>query len=532
MTHSQPHAGEPGRVPSPTFFDPSFERLPAPVAGETAAPGPVLLLFDRAADRDWAADAAVSLATGWHAAGRRTVLADLCLEDPFLNDRIGMPNQDGVVDIFLYGASLARSARAVPGRGFYLISSGTYTPDPGAVLRNPRWDKIVAGFRDNNAALLLFVPSDAPEMGTLRRFVSEVVLLGGSEGQNPMPAELGDQFAVRAWLTPPRRDGIAAAPAARPASPADRFPEPEPVAPWNAPPGTRAELAGVTDATIPAATAGAAAAAGAAVGAATPPISPHSIPVPDPEWTDAEEPKKRKVSVSPLLLLLLLVALLAALVFLGPRYIPGFPDLIGATPQSGAPAPQKAPPAAPAAPRAAAPVTAAGAVLPYSVQVRNFQSWDDAAKFSGDVARRFSEAQFFIVPEANQGITYWKVMAGMAGDTAAVTALRERLLAEDVIDEEAAGGRYALIDHRPLAYELGEYPTAAQARARADSLTGRAIPAYVAAVPYTDGSERWKVYGGAYRDSASAAPMQKILAGASIQPRLVERSGRPPASPK
>mgnify|MGYP006140390659 FL=1 len=54
----------------------------------------------------------------------------------------------------------------------------------------------------------------------------------------------------------------------------------------------------------------------------------------------------------------------------------------------------------------------------------------------------------------------------------------------------------------------------------------------MAAVPYTDGTERWKVYGGAYRDSASAAPMQKILTGASIQPRLVERSGRPPASPK
>ena len=270
-----------------------------------------------------------------------------------------------------------------------------------------------------------------------------------------------------------------------------------------------------------------------AVGAATPPISPQAIPVPDPEWTDAEEPKKRRRAVSPLLLLLLLlVALLAALVFLGPQYIPGFPDLIGATTRSDEPAPQKVPPAATAAPKAAVPVTAAGAVLPYSVQVRNFQSWDDAAKFSGDVARRFSEAQFFIVPEANQGITYWKVMAGMAGDTAAVTALRERLLAEDVIDEEAAGGRYALIDHRPLAYELGEYPTAAQARARADSLTGRAIPAYVAAVPYTDGTERWKVYGGAYRDSASAAPMQKILTGASIQPRLVERSGRPPASPK
>lgn len=530
MTHSQPHAGEPGRVPSPTFFDPSFERLPAPVAGETAAPGPVLLLFDRAADRDWAADAAVSLATGWHAAGRRTVLADLCLEDPFLNDRIGMPNQDGVVDIFLYGASLARSARAVPGRGFHLISSGTYTPDPGAVLRNPRWDKIVAGFRDNNAALLLFVPSDAPELATLRRFVSEVVLLGGADGSSPLPPELAGQFSVRAWLTPPRRDG-AAAPAARPASPADRFPEPEPVAPWNAPPGTRAELAGVTDATIPAATAGAAAAAGAGVGAATPPVSPQAIPVPDPEWTDAEEPKKRKRAVSPLLLLLLLVAILAALVFLGPQYIPGFPDLIGSTTRTAEPEPQKAPAAA--APKAAAvPVTAAGQTLPYSVHVAGFQSWEDASEFAATTSRRFREAQFIIAPELRQGITYWMVLAGMAGDTTDVLSLRDRLVAEGIADAESVGGSQDLIQNRPLTFEVAEYRDAAQARARADSLTGRAIPAYVAPVPYTDGSERWKVYAGAYRDSASAAPMQKILTGASIQPRLVERSGRPPASPK
>ena len=509
MTQSQPHAGEPGRVPAPTFFDPSFERLPAPVAGETAGAGPVLLLFDRAADRDWAADAAVTLATGWHAAGRRTVLADLCLEDPFLNERIGMPNQEGVVDIFLYGASLARSARAVPGRGFYLISSGTYTPDPGAVLRNPRWDKIVAGFRDNNAALLLFAPSDAPELPSLRRFVREAVLLGGADGASPLPREMADDVAVRAWLMPPRRDGVpAAAPAPRPAAPAERFPEPEPVPAWKQPAGAAAAAAEAREAAEPAAA--------------------REIPVPEPGWTEPEEPKRRR-RVLPLLLLLLLVAILAALVLLGPQYVPGFPDLLGST--TGAAEPPAGNAAAAArAPRG--PVQAEGAALPYSVQVRNFQSWDDASAFAAGASRRFSEAQFFIVPEAVQGITYWKVMAGMAGDTTAVLALRDRLVAEDVADEEAAGGRYALIDHRPLAYDLGEYPTAAQARARADSLTRRAIPAYVAPVPYSDGTERWKVYGGAYRDSAGAAAMERLLTGASIPPRLVERSGRPPASPK
>lgn len=515
MTDSHAHGAPADAPPSPTFFDPSFERLPAPVSGETAAPGPVLLVFDRGADRNWAADAAVALATGWHAAGRRTVLADLCLDDPFLNERIGMPNQEGVVDIFVYGASLARSARAVPGRGFYLISAGTYTPEPGAVLRHPRWDKIVGGFRDNQAALLLFVPSDAPELPSLRKWVGDAILLGGGDGAGPLGAASG--FHVRAWLAPPRRDGAAAPvpPQPRPASPADRFPEPEPVAPWNAPPGTRAEL----ESPPPPPAEGA-------------PAPPSAIPVPEADWAREDEPpKKKQRAVSPLLLLLLLVALLAALVILGPRYIPGFPDLLASSSApSGEAATEKAP--APVRPVPAGPVTAAGSSLPYSVQVRNYQTSEDAFAFLQEVSPRFREAQFFIVPEQTQGVLYWKVMAGMAGDTTAVIALRERLIAEDVIDEEGAGGRYALIQPRPLAFEVAEYRDAGQARARVDSLAGRAIPAYAAPVPYSDGTERWKVYAGAYQDTASSAPLRELLNGASIQPKLVERTGRPPASPK
>jgi hypothetical protein len=514
MTHTQPNADPHDAVPSPTFFDPSFERLPAPVGGDTAAPGPVLLVFDRTADRDWAADAAVALATGWHAAGRRTVLADLCLEDPFLNERIGMPNQEGVVDIFLYGASLARSARAVPGRGFYLISAGTYTPEPGAVLAHPRWDKIVGGFRDNQAALLLFVPSDAPELPALKRWVDEAILLGGGDGAGPLPAS--SEFSVRAWLAPPRRDGAGQAAAGRPASPAERFPEPEPVSPWNAPPGTRAEL----NAAPPHAEA-----------AAAVPVS--EIPVPEADWEREAAPVKTKRAVSPLLLVLLLVALVAALLFLGPQYIPGFPNLLASFGSTTAPEPAPVARAAPrAAPVAAGPVAAAGTALPYSVHVAGFTEWNDASAFAANVAGRFDEAQFFVVPELRQGITYWMVMAGMADDTSAVRELRDQLVKADVADEESVGGRYDLIQHRPLAFEVGEFPTPAQARARADSLNARAIPAYAAPVPYSDGSERWKVYAGAYRDTASSAPMRSLLQGASIEPKLVRRTGRPPAAPK
>ncbi|HEU4883872.1 MAG TPA: SPOR domain-containing protein, partial [Longimicrobium sp.] len=211
-------------------------------------------------------------------------------------------------------------------------------------------------------------------------------------------------------------------------------------------------------------------------------------------------------------------------------YIPGFPNLIGAPTRAAEPAPQKAPAAA--APTAAVPVTVAGAALPWSVNVANYDAAQPAFDHVRKLTSRFQPARFFIVPEPTQGVLYWKVMGGMADDSTALAPLRDQLIAAGELDEEAIGGRSSIFQPRPLAYELGEFRTEAEAVARADSLTGRAIPAYVAAVPYSDGTERWKVYGGAYRDSASAAPMQKILAGASIQPRLVERSGRPPASPK
>ncbi|MBV9109046.1 MAG: hypothetical protein JO306_06550, partial [Gemmatimonadetes bacterium] len=149
MTDPQTATGTSGRrLPPPTFFDPTFERLPSAAAYDPEHPGPVLLLFDPRADRRWGADAAIALATGWNAAGRRTVLADLSIEDPILHERVGVPNLDGVVDLFLYGASLARSARPVPGRGFLLITAGTYTPEPEAIFRHQRWEKIVEGFRE------------------------------------------------------------------------------------------------------------------------------------------------------------------------------------------------------------------------------------------------------------------------------------------------------------------------------------------------------------------------------------------------
>jgi hypothetical protein len=117
MTDIHATSGSAGRkLPEPTFFDPSFERLPAAASFDASRTGPVLLLFDRAGRPRLGGRRGDRHRDGVERHGQRTVLADLGLDDPMLAERIGMSSMEGVVDIFLYGASLARSARPVPGR--------------------------------------------------------------------------------------------------------------------------------------------------------------------------------------------------------------------------------------------------------------------------------------------------------------------------------------------------------------------------------------------------------------------------------
>ncbi|HEU4451642.1 MAG TPA: hypothetical protein VFR81_01240 [Longimicrobium sp.] len=514
MTDSAAGSDAPGRLPSPTFFDPSFERLPAPAAFDEGRPGPVLLLFDPRSDRQWVADAAIAIATAWNAGGRRTVLADLSLEDPVLHERIGMGNMDGVVDIFLYGASLARSARPVPGRGFYLITAGTYTPEPESIFRHPRWEKLIAGFRDAQASLLLFAPADAEGVAAMGAWAPETIFLGERGSAAPFEKSIVQGgLAPRAWLTPPVRDGVA--PPAPP--PAERFPEPEPVPVWSAPARepTVIEARPAGQETVVDAPAAAA------------------LPVPDPTWEEELPPRRRaqkERKVSPLMLVLLVILLIALAVVVALQF---FPDVLQGG-QAAAPAridrPAAARPAVPARPRAEA--RPAGTALPYAVFVKSFDASPPARTLAAEVAREIPGTPVYVFPEETQGRLYHKVYAGMSGDTVEAARLREQLVAGGSVDPEDAGGRSALVQPRPLAFDLGDFPSQEAARARADSLAAREVSAYPAAVPLTDGTERWKLYGGAFADSASAAPMQRQLQTAGLPARLVPRTGRPPASPK
>jgi hypothetical protein len=535
MTDPGPHAGG-AALPPATFFDPAFERIPAAAAWDGSYAGPVLLLFDPRVDRAWVADAAIALATAWTQAGRRAVLADLSLDDPLLHERIGMANLDGVVDIFLYGASLARSARPVPGRGFYLISGGTYTDEAGAILRHPRWEKIVSGFREAQASLLLFAPADAEGLGELARWAADAIVFGPPSAAGVFQRGLAAEVTVRAWLSPPGSEGGAPAEAhPHAAAPQERFPEPEPGPPvWAAPAGSReVEVAPLR----PAPAAGEFPTFDELMAS-----TPAEVPVPDPAWEQATMPprfggrrrarkegggegKAAATRGSPVrMLVLLLLLLLAAGAYFVYTYRPGLLGLGGGDGRSAPPA------ASEAAARPAAAPTERGVPLPYAVSTLNFETPAAARNAVRAKSARFPDVPFYVVPELNQGKLYYKVFAGMLADTVQAAAVRERLVAAGEADTAGVIGPSQLIQPRPWAYDLGTFDTDSAATVHADTLAQQNVPTYVVPLPFSDGRERYRVYGGAFADSLAAQPMRRMLDVAHATGSLVRRSGRAPGA--
>ncbi len=537
MSELPPHPSGGPALPPATSFDPAAGLLPYALEWGAAGRGePVVLLVDAAGDRAWAADAAVALATAWARAGRRVVLADLHLQEPLVHERLGEPNLDGVVDVFLYGASLSRAARPAPGRGFYLISSGTYTEDPDAVLRHPRWPRIAAGFADAQATLLLFVPADSAGLASLAEWAPAAVLLGEPDAASGAPLPAG--LRVHAVAAPEGAMGAAAAagfaapaelgagpvepPAAdpeedaTPVEPVEDEPRETPVIPWTDPYEERQDrLLGEYAGGIPASTLPAGA------------VKTREADLRDPPPAMPEErvvvPPKRNWLRAVLLVLLGAVAVYAAAYFIDRAN----PELFGRILGRGAVPEQASDSAAAKAAAAPAPApAAAGVALPYSVQAKAFASLRAARQMVEGDSARLSGVPLYVSPELVDRVLYYKVMAGTLADTTEASRLRQQLVYAKLVEEsDAQGGTWSLVQFTPLAFDLGEFPDRAAARAHADSLLRRQVPSYAVQLPAPGGGERWRVYGGAFRDSVSAEGMRRILSDKRIEARLVERVG-------
>ncbi len=111
-------------------------------------------------DERWAVDITWAAARAVARSGRRVGLVDLSLERPALHQRAADAGDEGIVDAFVFGASLGHVAREQE-PDLYFIPVGTAPTQPDEIWGSDRWQRLARGFRQEGALLLLFVPPAA-----------------------------------------------------------------------------------------------------------------------------------------------------------------------------------------------------------------------------------------------------------------------------------------------------------------------------------------------------------------------------------
>jgi hypothetical protein len=112
---------------------------------------------------------------------RRVVLADLFGDTPPLERYRRGDDAHGIVDVFLYGVSLTRVAVRVENSGdLYVVPTGSEPPRHDELFTNARWTRLVSGFREDGALLVLVAAAGAPEIERLVAFTDGAVLVGES----------------------------------------------------------------------------------------------------------------------------------------------------------------------------------------------------------------------------------------------------------------------------------------------------------------------------------------------------------------
>jgi cell division septation protein DedD len=121
----------------------------------------VIALIPADGGADWAPAMAWTVARAAATLGRRTLLVDCFVDAPRLHTVVGAANDEGIVDAFEYGASLTHIAQRQSEPGLFFVPAGTFASDPSALMANPRWSRLAAGFRHEGALLLLYTSSAA-----------------------------------------------------------------------------------------------------------------------------------------------------------------------------------------------------------------------------------------------------------------------------------------------------------------------------------------------------------------------------------
>lgn len=139
-----------------------------------------------------AADDAAAVALGIgdvQAKLRRVVVADLAGDTATLTRLVTSDDPHGLSDSFRYGVSLNRVAQPIgAGGNLFVLPSGTEPVVDEEIYRNDRWRRLVAGFREVGALLVLVAPGNAPALDALIAFTDGAV----GVGRVPVPGHVID----------------------------------------------------------------------------------------------------------------------------------------------------------------------------------------------------------------------------------------------------------------------------------------------------------------------------------------------------
>lgn len=126
--------------------------------------------------------AAVALGIGdAQAANRRVVVADLVGDINTLTRLISGDDPHGLSDSFLYGVSLNKVAQPVGNANLYVLPSGTEPVADDAIYRSDRWRRLVAGFREVGALLVLVASEQVPGLSALITYTDGAIAVGRGE---------------------------------------------------------------------------------------------------------------------------------------------------------------------------------------------------------------------------------------------------------------------------------------------------------------------------------------------------------------
>jgi len=424
------------------------------------------------ADSAAAAQLAVALARA-QAANRRVVIGDLVGEIEQLESMIPRHDPHGLSDSFTFGISLNRIGYAVePGGNLYIMPGGSEPVATEAILGSPRWQRLVAGFREVGALLVLVAEPTAPGLDRLVPMTDGALVVGDTRLEAPA------HVIARARVGGPRQPA-AVTTSAEPARPPLEFVR-----------GTDGERA--TRRPVPGASAEATRAA---------------------SDSSEEGGSGRRIGMV-IGVALGVVALLLAVLLLA-RYM-GF----------GAP---EAPPPAPAAPTETLRTLSAPAADP-PPPVENVEDSASAAAYSvvivaantaagaDDNLQRVSDLPAATAsPSIDGGALWYKVFVG---------AFAERSAAEAFLDSLRQSGRADETVQRivplPFALLIADAVAPDSVEAVRSAHSARGVASY--ALLQDDGTAR--IYAGAFATPDEAMHLAPVLRTAGLQPRIVYRTGR------